>query len=129
MIARTTASAAPPGVEDDGTDCLVSLPGSLPSNSKLPDPFAKLNGTRVTTTSDWRCRREEIEQLAERYVYGTKHAKPASVTGTNITVNGMVTAPGRGARSTGPGAASGIGGWTWTWSWIWTPPWSLSGLT
>jgi hypothetical protein len=46
---------------------------------------------RVATKSDWTCRREEIKKLAERYVYGTKPAKPASVTGTvsntSITVN------------------------------------------
>jgi hypothetical protein len=63
----------------------------LTANAKLPDPFKKLDGTRITTQSDWTCRREEIEQLAEKYVYGTKPAKPASVTGTvsgtNITVN------------------------------------------
>ncbi|GIH14322.1 hypothetical protein Raf01_24940 [Rugosimonospora africana] len=69
----------------------MSLPGSLTSNAKLPDPFKKLNGTRITTKSDWICRREEIKQLAERYVYGTKPAKPATVSGTvsrtSITVN------------------------------------------
>ncbi|MDX3231510.1 cellulose-binding protein [Streptomyces sp. ME19-01-6] len=79
------------GVEDDGADCAVQLPGSLTANSKLPDPFTKLNGTRISTKSDWRCRRAEIKKLAEKYVYGEKHTKPASVTGTvsntNITVN------------------------------------------
>jgi hypothetical protein len=79
------------GVEDEGADCAVSLPGSLPANSKLPDPFKKLDGARIAAKSDWRCRREEIKKLAERYVYGEKPAKPATVTGTvsstNITVN------------------------------------------
>ena len=39
----TALAAAPPpvGVEDEGTDCPVSLPGSLPSNAKLPDPFTR----------------------------------------------------------------------------------------
>ncbi|HEU5355880.1 MAG TPA: cellulose binding domain-containing protein [Actinocrinis sp.] len=78
-------------VEDDGADCPVSLPGSLTSNAKLPDPFTRINGTRISNVSDWRCRREEILQLSEKYVYGQKAAKPASVTGTvtrtNITVN------------------------------------------
>ncbi|GHJ36868.1 cellulose-binding protein [Streptomyces sp. TS71-3] len=87
-------SAAPQiraGVEDDGADCAVATPGTGPSNSKLPDPFTRLNGTRITARSDWRCRREEIKKTAEKYVYGEKHAKPASVTGTvsrtGITVN------------------------------------------
>ncbi|MER7794190.1 cellulose-binding protein [Streptomyces sp. NPDC097640] len=79
------------GVEDDGADCAVPDPSALTANSKLPDPFTRLNGTRISTKSDWRCRRAEIKKLAEKYVYGEKHAKPASVTGTvsntNITVN------------------------------------------
>ncbi|MFC4852014.1 cellulose binding domain-containing protein [Actinophytocola glycyrrhizae] len=95
-----TATASPPpdevtfaaaGVEDDGADCPVTLPGSLTANSRLPDPFTKIDGTRVTAKSQWRCRRAEIKQLAERYVYGEKPPKPSSVTGTvsssNITVN------------------------------------------
>jgi Cellulose binding domain len=90
------AAAAP---EDDGAGCQVSLPGTLPSNSRLPDPFQRLNGTRITAKSDWRCRRAEIKALAERYVYGEKPGKPQSVTGTvsssNITVN--VTHNGRSA--------------------------------
>src|SRR5205085_20017 len=87
------------GVEDDGADCPVTLPGASPANSRLPDPFQRLNGTRITAKSDWRCRREEIKKLAERSVYGTKPGKPASVTGTvsgtSITVN--VSDQGRSA--------------------------------
>ncbi|MCQ8187033.1 glucuronyl esterase domain-containing protein [Streptomyces rugosispiralis] len=86
-----------PGVEDDGADCAVPAPGAGTANSKLPDPFIRLDGTRVTAKSDWRCRRAEIKKLAERFVYGEKHPKPASVTGTvsgtSITVN--VTDQGR----------------------------------
>jgi hypothetical protein len=78
-------------VEDAGAGCPVSLPSSFPANAKLPDPFTSLNGTRITAKSDWTCRREEILQLAEKYVYGQKPGKPTSVTGTvsstNITVN------------------------------------------
>jgi len=82
------------GVEDEGADCAVAaLPdaGALPTIAKLPDPFTKLDGQRISTQSEWRCRREEIKKQAEKYVYGEKHAKPASVTGTvsssSITVN------------------------------------------
>ncbi|WP_433512846.1 cellulose binding domain-containing protein [Nonomuraea sp. CA-143628] len=92
-VAPTGATAAT-GVEDEGADCVVTgLPdqGSLPSNSRLPDPFKKLDGTRISAKSDWRCRREEIKKLAEKFVYGEKPGKPASVTGTvsrtSITVN------------------------------------------
>jgi hypothetical protein len=69
--------------EDDGADCAVTLPSSTASNSMLPDPFTKLNGTKVATKADWRCRREEIKKLAERSIYGEKP--------TNATVTGTVT--------------------------------------
>jgi hypothetical protein len=90
-VTTTAASAAGTGVEDGGAGCPVSLPGSLTASSLLPDPFTRLNGTRISSVSDWTCRREEILQLAEKYIYGPKPPKPASVTGTvsstNITVN------------------------------------------
>ncbi|WP_204010262.1 glucuronyl esterase domain-containing protein, partial [Virgisporangium aurantiacum] len=93
------AAAFASPVEDEGADCPVTLPATTPSNAKLPDPFTRLNGTRISTTADWRCRREEIKKLAERDVYGTKPAKPATVSGTvsstNITVN--VSEGGRSA--------------------------------
>jgi hypothetical protein len=89
--AATASAVAVSPVEDEGADCPVTLPGSSAANSKLPDPFTKINGSRITAKSDWRCRREEIRKLAERYVYGEKPAKPTSVTGTvsrtGITVN------------------------------------------
>ncbi|MFD7660478.1 cellulose binding domain-containing protein [Actinosynnema sp. NPDC059797] len=99
-------------VEDDGADCPVSLPGSTASNSRLPDPFTRINGTRIASKSDWRCRRAEIRELAERHVYGDKPAKPSSVTGTvsssSITVN--VSHNGRSAAfSAGVQLPSGTG--------------------
>jgi hypothetical protein len=97
VVTTSTPAAAAP--EDDGADCAVSVPGSIPADSRLPDPFTRLNGTRITAKSDWRCRRAEIKELAERSIYGQKPAKPASVTGTvsnsNITVN--VSDQGRSA--------------------------------
>ena len=71
--------------EDDGTDCTVAtLPASssLPTITLLPDPFKKLDGTEMTTKAEWRCRREEIRKMEEKYVYGTKPQPPQSVTGT-----------------------------------------------
>lgn len=92
-VASPEAVAAA-GVENEGADCAVpGLPdaGSLPANARLPDPFRKLDGTRISAKSDWRCRREEIKRLSEKFVYGEKPVKPASVTGTvsrtGITVN------------------------------------------
>ncbi|MDT0343623.1 glucuronyl esterase domain-containing protein [Streptomyces litchfieldiae] len=83
--------------EHDGADCVVPDPGQQTPTSLLPDPFRKLDGTRVSAQSDWRCRRAEIKELAERFVYGEKPDAPDSVTGTvsstGITVN--VTDQGR----------------------------------
>ncbi|MEU8153011.1 cellulose binding domain-containing protein [Micromonospora sp. NPDC048986] len=105
VVTRTTNAQAAVGplaaaVEDEGVDCAVSgLPdlGSLPTNAKLPDPFKKLNGTTITSRSDWRCRRAEIKELAEKFVFGEKPAKPATVTGTvsNSTVTVNVAHNGR----------------------------------
>ncbi|HEX4818183.1 MAG TPA: cellulose binding domain-containing protein, partial [Nonomuraea sp.] len=86
--------------------------GSLPTDPRLPDPFRKLDGTRITTKADWRCRRAEIRELSERFVYGDKPAKPSGVTGTvtstTITVN--VSHNGRSASfSAGVQLPSGSG--------------------
>ncbi|NYH43967.1 hypothetical protein HNR22_003694 [Micromonospora jinlongensis] len=108
VTTRTTTAHAATGVmaaaavEDEGADCAVSgLPdlGSLPTNAKLPDPFKKLNGQTITSRSDWRCRRVEIKELAEKFVFGDKPAKPATVTGTvsNSTVTVNVSHNGRSA--------------------------------
>jgi hypothetical protein len=90
------ATALAAAVEDDGADCPVPTSGAI-SSSRLPDPFTRIDGTRITTTADWRCRRAEIREMAERHVYGQKPAKPATVSGTvsssNITVS--VTDQGR----------------------------------
>ena len=98
LVARsTTADAAPVAslaqvspVEDEGADCPVSNP-SLTANSRLPDPFKRLNGTRISSKADWRCQRAETKELAERHIYGQKPAKPAtvsgSVTSSRITVD------------------------------------------
>ncbi|MGP3961139.1 glucuronyl esterase domain-containing protein [Nonomuraea sp. 3N208] len=99
----STEAAAAAGVENEGADCAVpGLPdaGSLPTNSKLPDPFRKLDGTRISAKSEWRCRREEIKRLAERFVYGEKPVKPASVTGT-VSRNGITVNVNHNGRSSG----------------------------
>lgn len=80
--------------ENPGADCAVGqLPsgGSLPSTNGLPDPFVKLDGTRVTSRSEWRCRNEEVRRQAQAYIFGDKPPRPDSVTGTvsnnRISVN------------------------------------------
>lgn len=81
-------------VENRGATCEVApLPegNTLPVSMTLPDPFTKLDGTRITQKSEWICRREEILQQTYKYIYGQKPPKPESVTGTvsgtEITVN------------------------------------------
>ena len=81
-------------VENRGADCVVpDLPpgNTLPSSTMLPDPFTRLDGTRLTQKSDWTCRREEILQQVYQYIYGEKPTAPDSVTGTvsntQISVN------------------------------------------
>jgi hypothetical protein len=94
VAARAVGASA---VEDEGADCAV---GSTPTgaDAKLPDPFRRIDGTRITSKADWPCRRAEIRELAERTVYGQKPAKPTvsgTVSSTNITVN--VSDQGRSA--------------------------------
>jgi hypothetical protein len=67
----------------------------LPTLEKLPDPFTKLDGTRMTSKREWRCRRQEIIEQAEKYVYGDKPT-PDAVSGsvTNDRVDVHVEAMG-----------------------------------
>lgn len=73
-------------VENRCSDCVVpDLPDAstlTARNSKLPDPFKKISGTRITKKSEWRCRRQEIIKQAEKYIYGEKPLPPEVVTGT-----------------------------------------------
>ncbi|KAF1686451.1 topoisomerase [Pseudoxanthomonas broegbernensis] len=86
------AQAAPPNVagptgpasefvENRGQDCEVGMPAAA-SHPRLPDPFARADGTAVATRADWRCRRQEILKAAEAQVYGWKGPEPERVTGT-----------------------------------------------
>lgn len=77
--------------ENEGADCVLGTAPAAASNAKLPDPFKKYNGTRITSKADWRCQRQETLKQIEASIYGTKPGKPESVTGTvtntQITVN------------------------------------------
>jgi hypothetical protein len=77
--------------ENEGADCVLGNAPAATSNAKLPDPFKKYNGTRITSKSEWRCQRQEILKQVEASIYGTKPPKPEKVTGTvsrtQITVN------------------------------------------
>ncbi|HXX70278.1 MAG TPA: hypothetical protein VEK07_24070 [Polyangiaceae bacterium] len=89
------------GVENSTTACTVpDLPGynALAVDSSLPDPFMSLDGTRITSTSQWTCRRAEIMAQAQLYELGTKPPKPSMVSGSfapitnsDAGVNGAIT--------------------------------------
>ncbi len=77
----------------------LPAPGALPAISSLPDPFAFWDGTRLTTSNDWACRRAQLAELAQFYEYGHLPPAPTSVTGTRngSTLTVTVQANGRTA--------------------------------
>jgi len=80
---------------------LSSLPSfqQLQSNAKLPDPFKFLNGTRMTSASQWPQRRAEISALAQKFEFGEKPEKPDSVTGS-FSGNKITVTVKEGSKST-----------------------------
>lgn len=60
----------------------MPAPADLSSIAKLPDPFTFLDGTRMTSKTDWERHRYEISQLVQKYVYGPKPPKPDSIIGS-----------------------------------------------
>jgi len=89
-------AGGPPGTinwgkeEDPTAACPVTgtLPdyAALKADGKLPDPFTKLDGTRIKDKSEWACRRAEIVKQLAKYIYGEKPIPPkGSVTGTVST--------------------------------------------
>src|SRR5690349_2149109 len=56
-------------------------PDKLPQRPEMPDPTVMLDGTKVTTRSDWETkRRPELKELFQHYMYGKFPAKPEKVT-------------------------------------------------
>jgi hypothetical protein len=102
-------------VENSGADCAVPpLPSyaALAANPKLPDPFTFMNGTRLATKDQWRCRRAEIAAELEEYELGPKPRRPSSVTASwaddVLTVNcsesgKSITFTASVSRPNGPG--------------------------
>lgn len=69
-------------VEDHRSECQIgNIPTSV-NNAKLPDPFKKLDGTRISSKADWKCRREEIGAMYEKLMFGTKPRNPEKVEGS-----------------------------------------------
>lgn len=90
--------------EDPGSHC--TAPTSFPTydmltaDTKLPDPFKMIDGTRITNKSQWACRREELLKQLFNYVYGDKPI-PAkgSVTGT-VSATKISVKVAEGSKST-----------------------------
>lgn len=106
-------------VENPSAACTVgALPArdALTANPKLPDPFEKMDGTRITDRSEWVCRREEARRQAHEFIYGEKPipedgAVSGSVTNNSISVefdgpegpgNFMMTLSMNGATAPAP---------------------------
>lgn len=77
--------------ENPGADCQIGNVPTSANSAQLPDPFTGIDGSRITSRDQWRCRRQEILRMAEETAYGVKPAKPETVTGSisggRITVN------------------------------------------
>lgn len=111
-------------VEDHRSECTIpAMPAvsSLTAIANLPDPFKMMDGTPVTTKAQWKCRREEIAAMLEKYVHGEKPRNPEKVegsfSGNKLTVK--VTDKGKTVSwdvtitkpSTGSGPFPAVIGW------------------
>ena len=56
----------------------------LPVQPELPDVMTMMDGTKVTTTAQWRARREEMKAILEHYELGHAPPPPGNVSGEDI---------------------------------------------
>lgn len=72
------------GEATSAAGCSVPAPAAfadLPAQAALPDPFVSMDGTAITSKSQWACRRAEIAAQVQEYELGPKPAKPSIVSG------------------------------------------------
>lgn len=109
---ESSSSSVPPVgndfVEDHRSEC--SIP-AIPSgtNTKLPNPFKMMDGTSVTTKTQWTCRREEMAAMFEATELGEKPRKPESVTGSYLNGTLTVTVTDKGKTVSFTASISGGG--------------------
>jgi hypothetical protein len=96
------------GVETPTPPCTVALAPET-NSSKLPDPFTLVDGTPVTSTEQWACRRAEILAMIEEYETGPKPPKPSSVTGSYSGGTLSITASDGGGSASFSVSISGAG--------------------
>ena len=74
-VAGAAGAGGDPLVESSGTDCVIpalKAPAELPSIQKFPDPFIKLDGTRLAKTS------EGFQRYLDEFVFTPlKNSSPA----------------------------------------------------
>jgi len=99
-------SGANPGwglVENPSAGCNIpALPtvDSLTAHSKLPDPFTKIDGTRITDRREWRCRRQELLQEAYTFIYGEKPVVSEGAVSGSVSNNSISVQVNEGGKST-----------------------------
>ncbi|MBQ7081550.1 MAG: hypothetical protein IJM92_18205 [Fibrobacter sp.] len=85
VVSSSSETAPQPAndfVEDHRSECQIgNIPSSV-NNAKLPDPFMGLDGKRISSKADWKCRREEIGAMYEKLMFGTKPRNPEKVEGS-----------------------------------------------
>ncbi|WP_345954701.1 hypothetical protein [Mucilaginibacter sp. PAMB04168] len=62
---------------------------SLPSITKLPDPFTFMRGFRMESKDEWKYRRAEIAAQAQEFEYGYKPNTPAAATTGSFASNAI----------------------------------------
>lgn len=85
VVLRDTSTKKTDFVEDHRSECAIpTLPAvsSLTNNAYLPDPFKMLDGTAVTTKAQWKCHREVVAAMLEKYIHGEKPRNPEKVEGS-----------------------------------------------
>ena len=83
-------------VEDHRSECQIgNIPTSV-NNAKLPDPFMGLDGKRISSKDDWKCRREEIGAMYEKLMFGEKPRNPEKVEGKKSGNKYTVTVTDKG---------------------------------
>lgn len=96
--AETPPVEEPPVTEEECTrEFTMPTFEQLQANTRLPDPFTFLDGTKVVTRGDWACRRKEISLLAQEFIYGRKPGAPEALAATfaNGTLSISVTNNGQ----------------------------------
>jgi hypothetical protein len=99
-------------VENSGANCnATSAPLLSAQLKKLPDPFAMHSGTRISTKSEWPCRRAEIKADIEKYEIGPKPdpsttTVAATLSGSNLSVNVSTSSGSLTIKSTVSGSGS-----------------------